>query len=286
MPRHARSRRTTRLSSRPHTAKHVRHRRILPTSVGSPSRATILLVAVVAMLALLPWAGADVGARREQTGARISSGALARPDATRKPKKPKPTTTTATTLQATTTSVGPTTTTVAAPATGSGTGPAGLISKPGPSLDIGCPAGAVNIAPGQDIQAKINAYPGGTVFCLRAGRHLPTTAYLDPRPGDMFIGEHGAIVDGQQRRTTSFSARYGPKPVTIKNLIIENFTRHGIEGRSGWTIENNEVRNNGGDGVRLGSINRNNYVHHNKHGGMASGFGQSGMIVANNEIAF
>ena len=36
----------------------------------------------------------------------------------------------------------------------------------------------------------------------------------------------------------------------------------------------------------FGSVNRNNYVHHNRHGGMVSGFGQSGMVVENNEIAF
>jgi hypothetical protein len=245
-----------------------------------------LLALVVAVLVLLPVADADVGGKRQQTGAQIGSSALSRPDATRRPKKPKPTTTT-TTLQATTTSTSPTTTTVANPVSVSNeTGTAGLTSTPGPSLNTKCPAGAVDIDPSQDIQAKINANASGTVFCLRAGRHTPTTAYLDPSPGDVFIGEYGAIIDGRRLRTTAFSARYGPTPVTVKNLIIENFTRHGIEGRSGWTIENNEVRYNGGDGVWFGSINRNNYVHHNNHGGMVSGFGQSGMVVENNEIAF
>jgi hypothetical protein len=165
-------------------------------------------------------------------------------------------------------------------------GVAGLTSEPGPSPAITCPAGAVHVAPGQDLQAKINANASGTVFCLRAGRHLPTTAYLDPSPGDVFIGEYGAVVDGQNLRTQAFSFRYGPKPVTIRNLIVEHFVGHGILGGRGWTIEHNEVRYNGGDGVWLGSINRSNYVHHNRHGGMASGFGQSGMVVENNEIAF
>ena len=133
---------------------------------------------------------------------------------------------------------------------------------------------------------KINASASGTVFCLRAGRHTPTTAYLDPSPGDVFIGEYGAVLDGQRLKRQSFSFRYGPKPVTVTNLIIEYFVGNGIEGGRGWTIEHNEVRYNGGDGVWFGTINRSNYVHHNSHGGMVSGFGQSGMVVENNEIAF
>ena len=241
-----------------------------------------LLALVVGMLMILPGAGAGVDGRRQEIG----SAAVSRPATTRKPKKAKPTTTT---LQATTTSVRPTTTTTTTTPTVTasiGAGAAGLTSKPGPSPEITCPAGAVDIAPGTDIQAKINASASGTVFCLRAGRHTPATAQLDPKPGDVFIGEYGAVIDGQHLRKEAFSYRYGPKPVTIKNLTIENFVSNGIEGGNGWTIEHNEVRSNGGDGVWLGSINRSNYVHHNHHGGMVSGFGQSGMVVENNEIAF
>jgi hypothetical protein len=247
-----------------------------------------LLALAMAVLMILP--GVDAGVRgRQQAGAQVDSAAISRPDTTRKPKKAKPTTTqqatttTTTTQQATTTSVGSGPTTVTASIGG---GSAGLTSKPGPSSEITCPAGAVDISPGVDIQAKINASASGTVFCLRAGRHTPATAYLDPSPGDVFIGEYGAVVDGQHLRRESFSYRYGPKPVTIKNLTIENFVGNGIEGGNGWTIEQNEVRSNGGDGVWFGSINRSNYVHHNHHGGMVSGFGQSGMVVENNEIAF
>jgi hypothetical protein len=241
----------------------------------------LVLVAAVAVLVLLPGTDPDVSGKQEQ----LVSRARTHPER----KKPRPVKST-TTLQATTTSVAPTTTTAADSTTASpvavGTGTAGLISKPGPSPDIRCPAGAVDILPGQDIQAKINANASGTTFCLRAGRHTPTTAYLDPSPGDVFIGEYGAIVNGDHLRVVSFSVRHGSRPVTVRNLIIENFTGHGIEGAGGWTIENNEVRYNGGDGVWLGSVNRSNYVHHNNHGGMVSGFGQSGMVVENNEIAF
>jgi Right handed beta helix region len=288
MPRHARNRRATRQPLQPYQAKHGRHRkapRAWRHILLRPNLPLGLLALVVAALVLFPRADADV--RGQQVGMQISSAELNRREVTRKPKKPKPHRTT-TTLQAATTSTTTTTTTTTvgeATTAGDGTGAAGLLSKPGPSAAITCPAGAVSILPGQDIQAKINANEGSTTFCLRAGRHVPTTAYLDPGPGDVFIGEYGAVLDGQNQRATSFSARYGDKPVTVKNLTVENFTQHGIEGAGGWTIENNEVRENGGDGVRLGSVNRSNYVHHNDHGGMASGFGQSGMLVENNEIA-
>jgi hypothetical protein len=290
MPRHARSRRITIPPA--HKARHARQRKaFLPSHrtkvswVRYSSLAVVLLALGLAVLTVLPGADADVSGQRK-AGVQLGHAAVSRPDTTRKPKKARPDKST-TTLQATTTTVQPTTTTVTASiSAGSGSGAAGLTSKPGPSPEITCPAGAIDIMPSQDIQAAINANAGGAVFCLRAGRHSPTTAYLDPRPGNVFVGEYGAVVDGQKLRTASFSARYGPKPVTMRNLIIENFTRRGIEGANGWTIENNEVRYNSGDGVALGSINRNNYVHHNNLGGLVSGFGLAGMVVQNNEIAF
>jgi hypothetical protein len=214
MSRHARGRRTVARPARPSTAKHLRHRRVLPSlrslvsSVGYPRVMVALLALAVAVLMILPGAGAGGSGRRQQADAQIGSAAVSRPATTRKPKKARPTTT----LQATTTSVPPTSSTVtASTVTASiGAGAAGLTSKPGPSPEITCPTGAVDISPGTDIQAKINANASGTVFCLRAGRHTPATAYLDPSPGDVFIGEYGAVVDGQHLRKESFSYRYGP----------------------------------------------------------------------------
>jgi hypothetical protein len=286
MPRHARGRRTPKPPVQPSLAKHARHRRAtLPLLrlrlIQHPGLPVGLLALVVGALVIFPRVDANDSDLRQQAGMQVSSAEFSSRNVVRRPRKPKPARTT-TTLEATTTTSAPTTTAGA----GNDTGGAGLTSKPGPSSAITCPAGAVSIAPGQDIQAKINANEGGTTFCLRAGRHVPTTAYLNPGPGDVFIGEFGAVVDGQDRRAVSFSARHGSTPVSVKNLTVENFTLHGIEGARGWTIENNEVRQNGGDGIWLGSVNRNNYVHHNDHGGMVSGFGQSGVEVENNEIAF
>ena len=42
-------------------------------------------------------------------------------------------------------------------------------SNVGPRATITCPAGAVNIVPGQSIQPLVNMYPGATTFCLKTG---------------------------------------------------------------------------------------------------------------------
>src|SRR4029453_12916247 len=169
MSPHPGGRRTVVRPARPSTTKHLRRRRTLPSlrslasSVGYPRVMVALLVLAVAVLMILPGAAAGVSGRRQQAGAQIGSAAVSRPATPRKPKKSGPTTT----LQAATTSVpSPSSTVHVSTVTASiGAGAAGLTSKPGPSPEITCPTGAVDISPGTDIQAKINANASGTVFC-------------------------------------------------------------------------------------------------------------------------
>lgn len=61
---------------------------------------------------------------------------------------------------------------------------------------------AVDIGPGQDIQAIVSTAPPGTAFLLRAGVHRLQT--IRPRDGDTFIGEDGAVLSGA-RLLTSFT---------------------------------------------------------------------------------
>ena len=56
------------------------------------------------------------------------------------------------------------------------------------------------IYPGQDIQAKVNSYPGGTTFTLKAGIHR--LQHIEPKAGDIFVGEAGTILSGARRLTT------------------------------------------------------------------------------------
>jgi parallel beta-helix repeat protein len=56
------------------------------------------------------------------------------------------------------------------------------------------------IYPGQDIGAKVNSYPGGTTFTLKAG--IYRLQHITPKAGDTFVGEAGTILSGAQRLTT------------------------------------------------------------------------------------
>jgi parallel beta-helix repeat protein len=56
------------------------------------------------------------------------------------------------------------------------------------------------IYPGQDIQAKVNSYPGGTTFQIKAGVHRLQS--IVPKSGNSFVGEPGAILSGARLLTT------------------------------------------------------------------------------------
>lgn len=57
----------------------------------------------------------------------------------------------------------------------------------------------VEIAPGDDIEAIVEASPPGTIFHLKAGVHRMQT--IRPRDNDRFIGEAGAVLSGARRLT-------------------------------------------------------------------------------------
>jgi parallel beta-helix repeat protein len=63
------------------------------------------------------------------------------------------------------------------------------------------PSPGVQVAPGQSIQAAIDANPTGTTFVLLAGTHRLGAA-LVPKSGDTFVGEDGTVVSGARVLTT------------------------------------------------------------------------------------
>ena len=146
-------------------------------------------------------------------------------------------------------------------------------SNVGPRATITCPAGAVNIVPGQSIQPLVDMYPGGTTFCLRTGVHRLTSS-ITPKTGNTFVGEYGAILDGTgwvttDRDAAAFKAlNVNVDSVTIRNLVIRNMPQHGItvwyQDSNNWTIENNEIAHNKfGLEFSANTTLRNNYIHHN-----------------------
>jgi parallel beta-helix repeat protein len=168
---------------------------------------------------------------------------------------------------------------------------------PAPPPSSPLPPG-IPIAPGQSIQAAVNANPGGTTFILKAGTHVRQSVI--PKSGDVFVGEPGAVLDGQGAAPYAFSKGPAPYPsnVTIRGLKITNYAPptqtaavdaggyYPTEGTTGWVIDNNEVSYNAEYGIRIGNSTQiiNNKVHHNKRLNVA-GTG-NGTLIASNEIAY
>jgi len=170
------------------------------------------------------------------------------------------------------------------------------VSSIGPTTSITCPAGAINIFPGTSIQSVVNSYGTNTTFCLRSGTHFVNSP-VTPKTGDTFIGEYGAIVDGNGWATNNdadaaFRAYNDDIDfVTIRNLVIRNL-RRGIHAGwpslapDHWTIENNEIGPNySGIQFPASSTVRNNYIHNNTYSGYI-GNSASNSLLENNEIAF
>ena len=68
-------------------------------------------------------------------------------------------------------------------------------SAVGPQATITCPAGAVDIWPGVNIQSVVNSY-GGTTTLLSARRRAFSAELDQAEDGNTFVGEYGAILDG------------------------------------------------------------------------------------------
>ena len=177
----------------------------------------------------------------------------------------------------------------------------------GPQSTITCPAGAVDITPGQPIQTAVNNNAGATTFCLRAGVHYLISS-ITPKTGNTFVGEYGAILDGSNWSTTdttqaAFRAHNQDIDyVTIRNLVIRKMPQKGIHAfywltPDHWTVEYNEIAENK-TGILFPdhSMIRNNYIHHNfddpsatdpgRRGGGYVGYYASYTTFENNEIAY
>ena len=155
----------------------------------------------------------------------------------------------------------------------------------------------IAIAPGQSIQGLVSAHPAGTTFIIKAGIHIRQSVI--PKSGDRFIGEPGAVLDGQGVTPNAFSKGTPPYPsnVTISGLQITNYApafQGGAidagystsEGTTGWVIDSNEVSYNDEYGIRIGNSMQitNNNVHHNRR--LNLGGSGNNTLIAGNEIAF
>jgi hypothetical protein len=62
-----------------------------------------------------------------------------------------------------------------------------------------CPANAIRLAAGSDLQAAVDRAPAGVSFCLGGGTHRLQT--LRPKEAQKFFGEDGALLNGSRLLT-------------------------------------------------------------------------------------
>ena len=166
---------------------------------------------------------------------------------------------------------------------------------PGDTGDGGGPitTGGTAISVGQSIQSAVNANPEGTTFIIKAGVHRRQS--VKPKPRMTFIGEPGAVLDGEDATPRAFAGS-NVNDVTIRGLRITNYAPSNIGGAidaidtTGWVVEDNEIDHNSNGsnrtyGVHLGSsmVVRNNKIHHNGWNGI-SGYKAVGTVIEGNEI--
>ena len=114
----------------------------------------------------------------------------------------------------------------------------------------------VRVPPGTDIAALARRSPAGTTFLLLAGVHRRQS--ITPRDGMTFVGETGAVLDGELATKFAFRGDSGSN-VTLRHLAIRRYVppvQDGAihaEGADGWVVDSCDVGENATGGIRLGN---------------------------------
>ena len=158
-------------------------------------------------------------------------------------------------------------------------------------LSVSSPSSPAGIAilPGESIQAKVDANPAGTTFILKAGTHVRQTVV--PKDGNVFRGEPGTVLDGQNATQFAFRGHNGARwvnNVTVRNLAITKYAPPAQNGAiwggddnanatTGWTLDSVEVSYSTNLGVRIG--NRMRVLRSNLHHNSSINIGGNGRAV-------
>ena len=107
-------------------------------------------------------------------------------------------------------------------------------------VTVSRPAPAIRVGVSDNIQKLVDSAPEGSTFLILAGIHHQNTAI--PRNGMSFVGEEGAVLDGDGITAFAFRADSGHN-VTLRHLVIRGYkppVQDGAvhaEGRGGWVID-------------------------------------------------
>ena len=121
--------------------------------------------------------------------------------------------------------------------------------------------GGVAIGAGDDAQRVVSAHGAGTTYIVKAGTHLRSFS-VQPRSGDTFCGEPGAVLDGGRSLQSAFSGR--ATNVTLDSITVQHYNT-GRQGgaiqpdthASGWVVRNVSALRNywaglmGADGMKV-----------------------------------
>ena len=86
------------------------------------------------------------------------------------------------------------------------------------------------IGVGDDAQSVVNAHAAGTTYIVKAGTHLRNFS-VQPKSGDRFCGEPGAVLDGGRSLASAFSG--GATNVTLDSITVRDYD----PGRQGAAIQ-------------------------------------------------
>jgi parallel beta-helix repeat protein len=119
-----------------------------------------------------------------------------------------------------------------------------------------CASGtAVVIGVGDVAQRVVDTHPAGTTYVIKAGTHLRNFS-VQPKSGDTFCGEPGAVLDGGRSLKTAFSG--GASRVTLDSITVQNYASDfqgaAIQPEShagNWVVRNVSALHNGYAGMLL-----------------------------------
>jgi len=155
----------------------------------------------------------------------------------------------------------------------------------------------VAINPGESIQNAVRVNPAGTTFLIKRGVHRRQAVH--PKDGMVFVGEPGAVLDGEKTPGPAFDI-YQTRNVVIRGLRITNYapvnTNAAIDaaGSEGSLVEGNEIDHNANSdimvrtyGVTIGNTStvRRNVIHDNGWLGINSSKAMDTLIEGNDIYA-